>query len=123
MSKTLAPREMATQVSPEAQLQLCYCLPTPARSRGPVLPWACHLLESHHVPACRACLPCLPADDSNAFLAAVAAASMDAKANGQGVAVLVPAGRYKITKVLVINQSYVVLRGKGVSPPASPLLA
>ena len=80
------------------------------------------LLASHHI-TCLPGLPGLPADDSNAFLAAVAAASKDAKANGQGVAVLVPAGRYKITKVLVINQSYVVLRGKGVSPPTSPLLA
>ena len=72
-----------------------------------------------HMPAL-SCLLGMPADDSNAFLAAVAAASKDAKANGKGVAVLVPAGRYKITKVLVIDQSYVVLRGKGVSPPACP---
>lgn len=42
------------------------------------------------------------------------AASKEAAITGQGVAVLVPAGRYKITKTITISQSNVVLRGAGV---------
>ncbi len=57
------------------------------------------------------------ADDTAAFLSAVAQASAEAKRTGQGVAVLAPNGRYRITQKIVIGQSNVVLRGEGVSPP------
>lgn len=57
------------------------------------------------------------ADDTAAFLSAVAQASAEAKRTGQGVAVLAPKGRYRITQKIVIGQSNVVLRGEGVSPP------
>jgi hypothetical protein len=50
----------------------------------------------------------------------VDAASQQAKSSGQGVAVLVPAGRYRITKTITIGQSNVVLRGAGVSLAACP---
>ncbi|PSC74164.1 sugar phosphate phosphate translocator [Micractinium conductrix] len=60
------------------------------------------------------------ADDSGAFIAALANASALAKASGQGVAVRVPFGKYKVTQKLVINTSRVVLRGDG--PGATKLL-
>ncbi|KAL4422481.1 hypothetical protein ABPG75_008678 [Micractinium tetrahymenae] len=53
------------------------------------------------------------ADDTAVFLLAIAQASAEAKRTGQGVAVLVPKGRYRITQTLVIGQSNVVLRGEG----------
>jgi hypothetical protein len=47
------------------------------------------------------------ADDTDAFKRAIAAAS--------GGAILVPAGRYKITDILYIRKSNLVLRGEGAS--------
>lgn len=55
------------------------------------------------------------ADDTKAFLAAIANASAQAAASGKGVAVAVPPGQYRITQQLTIDASRVVLRGAGVS--------
>lgn len=54
------------------------------------------------------------ADDTSAFQKALDAAQKEAARTGQGVALLAPAGRYKITKTITITQSNVVLRGAGV---------
>lgn len=55
----------------------------------------------------------LPADDTSAFEQALGNASAAAAASGEGVAVLVPPGNYRITRRLSIRSSGVVLRGAG----------
>ena len=54
------------------------------------------------------------ADDSDAFDAAIAAAS-----EAGGGAIFIPAGTYRLTRVLALNQSNLVLRGAG--PPRTTL--
>lgn len=45
----------------------------------------------------------------------MAKASEEARTTGQGVAILIPPGNYRITKKITISQSRVVLKGSGVS--------
>lgn len=87
--------------------------PALTRQLGPAFTAARYETLSRCLP-----VPMLGADDTAAFLSAVAQASAEAKRTSQGVAVLVPKGRYRITQKIVIEQSNVVLRGEGVSAPA-----
>lgn len=69
-------------------------------------------------PACLRCPACWrwrAADDTDAIQRAIDAASKEASASGQGVAVFMPAGTYRITKKIAMRASRVVLRGSGVS--------
>ena len=61
--------------------------------------------------------PALPslADDTAAINAAIKQASAYASSSGLGVAVFMPAGTYKVSNLITIKQSNVVLRGAGVS--------
>ncbi len=92
------------------------CAPSPPTARASVLhrPLCCSCITVRRLTLRCFALPHI-ADDTKAFLAAIANASAQAAASGKGVAVAVPPGQYRITRQLTIDASRVVLRGSGVS--------